>query len=112
MFLDTIQPSRKKRQTDEPVGNLTLPEEFAIEELGLDFTEEQRQICSNDLQCMFDLFFAGSEEIALATLDHSREVTEQARVLGKQNTHRALESVIVECNIVFFNFNSEYILTL
>ena len=42
MFLDTIPPGRKKCQTDQPIGNLTLPEEFAIEELGLNFTDGQR----------------------------------------------------------------------
>ena len=86
MFLNHFQPGRKKRQVDESIVNFNLPEEFTIEELGLNFTEEQRQICSNDLQCLFDLLFTGNEEIALNTLRQNQKVEEQAKLLSKQNS--------------------------
>ena len=85
MFLDTIPPGRKKCQTDQPIGNLTLREEFAIEELGLNFTDGQRQVCGDHLPCLFDLMFTGIEEIALNTLNRNLEALEQERLLSKLN---------------------------
>ena len=68
---------RRKRQSDE---NATYVPVFFEE---LNFTDEQRMICDNNPQCLFDLAVTDDTEIALNTLEIERDVNTTRENFGE-----------------------------
>ncbi len=56
---------------------------FEIDELDLEFTDEQIKFCKNDTQCLFDLDLTDDKEIAGTTKEHNDEREETTAVLSK-----------------------------
>ena len=68
-----------KRQT---IQNNTFMPVFFDE---LNFTAEQRMICEDNPQCLFDLVVTGELEIAMNTLQFEKEANATKEILGKLN---------------------------
>lgn len=71
---------RRKRQADETFGNSSFVPIFSDE---LNFTEMQRLICQNNMQCLFDFAVTGERDIALETLQHEQEANATHEELSK-----------------------------
>ena len=72
MFLDANYNFRTRRDAYTPI----FPED-------LTFTDEQKEICKNDTQCLYDLVVTGEESIALETLDVIEEAERVKAILGE-----------------------------
>ncbi len=48
----------------------------------LDFTPEQKMVCGENLQCLFDLNVTGEMDIAMETLNHGQETEETRDTIG------------------------------
>ncbi len=78
------KPNLSKRQST-PQTNFTFPvgQRFSIADLGIEFTDEQRELCSNITECLFDLLVTGDEEVAMETMQEVVEVQENEKELSK-----------------------------
>lgn len=75
--------NRRKRQvggTYEDFQNLNFVPIFLDE---LNFTDNQRMICENNLQCLFDLAVTGEMEFAMNTLEQEKVANTTVQILSK-----------------------------
>ena len=49
----------------------------------LDFTDEQKMVCGDNIQCLFDLNVTDEMDIAVQTLNHSIETEETRDVISE-----------------------------
>ena len=49
----------------------------------LEFTDEQKELCKDDVQCLYDLVITGEKDIAMDTLAIGEEVEQTQAILGK-----------------------------
>ena len=78
----TFEPSA----TSATEGTTTAPTEddwvpIFLDEL--DFSDEQKMICGDNIQCLFDLNVTDEMNIAVTTLNHSIETEETRNVISK-----------------------------
>ena len=59
----------------------------------LDFTDEQRMVCRENIQCQFDWNVTDSMDLGVATLNHSVETEETREIIGK------LCSILFQCHV-------------
>ncbi len=84
MFEIVPPVSRKRRQATDPSLDFIFPDPpapFSI--ANLNYTEEQRQFCNDDPQCMFDLMVTKSTAIAADTMGVAVDNVKQADALSK-----------------------------
>ena len=67
-------PARRKRQTDPE------PDPFNFDDLT--FTDEQRELCKDNPQCLVDLHASGDMNIALLTLRSEEEASKTIETLS------------------------------
>ncbi len=87
MFAIKRPIGRRRRQVSEPSLDFIFPDPpapFSID--NLNYTDEQREFCNNDVQCMFDLLFTGDTQVAMTTMNVNEEGTRQAKELSKNKT--------------------------
>ena len=83
---------RKRQQPDDSLfectsfencGNSSIPP-VTLEELT--FTDQQRDVCKNNDECLFDLVVTGSEDLAIATLEASEEDARLQTILSERES--------------------------
>ena len=105
--------SRRKRQQQpddslfectsfENCGNSSIPP-VALEELT--FTDEQRAMCNNDDECLFDLAVTGDEDLATVTLEASEEDAALQIMLSERE--RLIMYVTYLSSITFFTSGND-----
>ena len=72
VYPSEIGLGRRKRQSFSDFQNVTVDPIFVDE---LNFTDEQRELCNNDTQCLVDLVVTNDVNIALMTLTVNENVT-------------------------------------
>lgn len=70
--------AKKKRETTEQ-SSPYVPIYFDQ----LNFTEEQKEVCNNDRQCMYDIAITGNQELALETREENVNLTTTVGILSK-----------------------------
>lgn len=78
------QAELTKRQTDSQM-NFTFPvgQRFSIDDLQIEFTDEQREICRNITECLFDLVVSDDVAVAMQTMEDIVEVQENEKSLSE-----------------------------
>ena len=86
-----INNRKKRQQPDDSLfectsfdncGNSSIPP-VTLEELT--FTDEQRAICKNNDECLFDLAVTGDEDLATVTLEASEEDVRLQKILSERD---------------------------
>ena len=72
-------PSTTEAPTIAPTEDDWVP--IFLDEL--DFTDEQRMVCGDNIQCLFDLNVTNEMDLAVTTLNHSVETEETRQIIGE-----------------------------
>lgn len=86
LFYYPGESQRKKRQaggTYDDFQNINFVPIFTDE---LNFTDEQRVVCEDNLQCLFDLAITEETEFAMTTLEQEKIANATTDTLGNQYT--------------------------
>ena len=78
MYPDENGQARKKRQSFDDFQNVTVDPIYPED---LNFTDEQRELCNNDTQCLLDLVVTNDTDVALATLNVNENMTMEEELL-------------------------------
>lgn len=106
--------------TEEPDG-ITIPDDqpplpvgepFTIDDLGLDFTSEQMEVCGDVTECLLDLLETGDHELAIATREIDHQVEEETLALSECNLplicHSYSYQVKIYCLIKVLYYSTLY----
>ena len=78
VYPDEIGHGEKKRQLFGDFQNITVDPIIADD---LNFTDEQRELCNNDTQCLVDLVVTDDVGLALMTLAVNENITMAEEIL-------------------------------
>ena len=78
VYPSEIGQGRKKRQSFGDFQNVTVDPIFADD---LNFTDDQRELCNNDTQCLVDLVVTDDVDLALMTLTVNENITREEEIL-------------------------------
>ena len=73
----------RKRQTGGTYTDYQNPSFVPIFLDELNFTDDQRTTCENNLQCLFDLAVTGETEFAMTTLEQEKIANSTIEILRK-----------------------------
>ena len=96
LFRVPAQSTQLRRQTYTPIF---------IEDLT--FTDEQREVCNNDEQCLYDFAVTGERSVAMDTLDAAEELERVQALLGETfiTVLKHCECLHLHCTQTFTTYN-------